>query len=76
MLDPIAKLEHRLRVLTAILRVVLTVLRLSGFRLELQRIPKGRDKEALLLAVAKARQVLSLASVIKVLHLSAARYHA
>jgi hypothetical protein len=31
MLDRIAKLEHQIRVLTAILRLVLTTLRLSGF---------------------------------------------
>jgi putative transposase len=42
----------------------------------LQRIPEGKNKQALLFAIAKARRVLPLASVIKVLHLSAARYHA
>ena len=76
MLDRVAKLEHRLRVLTALLRLVLTMLRLSGFRVDLQRIPEGQDKQALLFAVAKARTVLPLVSVLKVVHLSAARYHA
>jgi putative transposase len=76
LLGRIAKLEHRVRVLTALLRLVLTMLRLSGFRVELQRIPEGRNKQALLFAVAKARHVLPLVSVLKVLHLSAARYHA
>ena len=76
LLDRIAKLEHRACVLTAVLRLTLTMLRLSGFRIDLQRIPDGRQKQALLFAVTKARGVLPLASVLKVLHLSAARYHA
>ncbi len=76
LLDRLAKLEHRVRVLTALLRLVLTMLRLSGFRARMSRVPEGKDKQALLFAVAKARVVLPLAAVLKVLNLSASRYHA
>jgi transposase InsO family protein len=76
LLDRLAKLERGVRVLTALLRLVITMLRLSGFRVHMPRIPEGRDKQALLFAVARARAVLPLASVLKVLHLSPSRYHA
>ncbi len=76
LLDRFAKFEHRVRVLTALLRLVLIMLRLSGFRVHMPRIPEGKDKQALLFAVAKARAVLPLAAVLKVLHVSASRYHA
>jgi len=76
LLDRLAKLEHRVRVLTALLRLVLTMLRLSEFRVHMPRIPEGKNKQALLFAVAKARAVLPLAAVLKVLHVSASRYHA
>lgn len=74
--DRVARLEHRLQVMTALLRLVLTMLRISGFRVEVQRIPDGSDKRALLFAVAKARAVLPLSAVLKVLCLSASRFHA
>ena len=45
-LDRIAKLEHRVRMLTVLMRLVLTMLRLSGFRVHMPRIPEGKDKQA------------------------------
>lgn len=43
-LDRIAKLECRVQVLTVLLRLVLTMLRLSGFRVHMPRIAEGKDK--------------------------------
>ncbi len=69
LLDRLAKLEHRARVLTALLHLVIIMLRLSGFRVHMHRVPEGKDKKALLFAVAKARVVLPLAAVVKVLQM-------
>lgn len=61
--------------LTAILRLVLTLLRLSGFKLGLARIPDAAGKRSLLSAVSRARESMPLASALRVLGLSVARYH-
>ena len=45
LVDRIARLENRVRVLTAVLRLVLTMLRLSEYHVEVQRIPDESVKE-------------------------------
>jgi hypothetical protein len=76
LLDRIAKLQRSVRVLTTLLRLVLTMLRLSGFRIDVTRMPEGAQKQALLFAITTARVTLPLSSILKVLHLSSSRYHA
>lgn len=72
----LVRLERRVAVLTALLRLALTMLRISGSRLELERLPDGRHKRAVLDAVVHARSALPLASALRVLRLSSSRYHA
>ena len=72
----VAELEHRISMLTAVLRLVLALLRVSGFRLELVRLPEATSKRAILSAVERARKVTPLAHALRVLRLSSARYHA
>jgi hypothetical protein len=45
--ERIAKLEGRVAMLTAVLRLVLALLRVSGFSLELSRVPDAAGKEPL-----------------------------
>jgi transposase InsO family protein len=73
--DRVAKLEHRVSMLTAVLRLVLALLRVSGFKLDLVRIPEADGKRQLLGAIERARQIMPLAAALRVLGLSAARYH-
>jgi hypothetical protein len=73
LLDRIAKLERRVRILTTLLRLVLTLLRLSGFRIDVTRMPEGAQKQALLFAITTARATLPLSSIRKALHLSSSR---
>jgi len=72
----IAKLERRVAMLSAILRLVLTLLRISGFELDRARVPDAADKRRLLNAVERARKAMPLWAALRVLHLSSSRYHA
>ena len=72
----IATLERRVRTLSAVLRLTLVLIRVSGARLDGQRLPAADTKRTVLHAVERARRVLPLAAALNVLHLSAARYHA
>ncbi len=73
--DQFEKLERRISVLTALLRLVLTLLHVSGFKLEHARVADGEAKRRILSAVVRARKGISLAAAFRVLGLSAARYH-
>ena len=42
--ERVARLERRVSILTAVLRLVLVLLRLSGFRLRLDRVPDAEEK--------------------------------
>jgi putative transposase len=74
--DRVAKLERRIAMLTAILRLVLALLRVSGFKLELSRVPDATSKRRLLGAIEHARRSMPLSAALRVVRLSAARYHA
>jgi len=74
--DRIATLERRVRILSAVLRLTMILLRISGRQLDWHRLPDSRAKLTLLHAVGRARRVLPLSSVLRVLYLSASRYHA
>ena len=71
----IAKLEHRVSMLTAVLRLVLALLRVSGFGLDVNRIPNAEGKQQLLSAVERARKIMPLTAALRILGLSAGRYH-
>jgi hypothetical protein len=53
--DRVAKLERRIAMLTAVLRLVLALLRVSGFKLELSRVPDAAGKRRLLGAIDSFR---------------------
>jgi putative transposase len=74
--DRVAKLERRVTMLTAVLRLVLALLRVSGFSLELSRVPDAAGKRRLLGAIERARKSMPLSAALRVLRLSSARYHA
>jgi hypothetical protein len=58
----IVELEHRVSMLTAVLRLVLAIVRVSGFRLELARLPDAPGKRIVLGAVERARKTMPIAS--------------
>jgi hypothetical protein len=68
-----AKLERRIAMLTAVLRLMLALLRASGYALERARVPDAATKRGLLNAIGRARTTLPLAAALRVLRLSSAR---
>jgi putative transposase len=74
--DRVAKLEQRVAMLTAVLRLVLALLHVSGFELERSRVPDAASKRRLLSAVERARRCMPVSAALRVLRLSSARHHA
>jgi putative transposase len=72
----VVKLRRRVQKLTALLRLVLAVLRASGFRLTAERLPDGRDKTRILRAVDRARPFVPLRILLRFLRVSPSRFHA
>ena len=72
----VLRLRRRVQKLTGLLRVLLVVLRMSGYSLNQARLPDGNDKRSLLQAIERSRVALPLRSVLRVVRLSQSRYHA
>lgn len=72
----IQKLRQRVETITAVLRLVLTLLRVFNVRLDGERLPAGKAKANVLHAIDSAVKVISLKAALRVLNLSASRYHA
>ena len=72
----IAKLENRVHVLAAVVRILLALIRAAGFSLAAQRLPEGAAKARILRAVASAQSALPLNTILKIIALSPSRYHA
>ena len=72
----VVRLHRRAQKLTALLRVLLVVFRMSGYSLNQARLPDGNDKRSLLQAIERSRLALPLRSVLRVVRLSQSRYHA
>jgi putative transposase len=69
-------LRRRIRFLLAVIRLAFLLVRLSGFRLDLERVPDGRSKRLILAAVSHAEKALPLVVALRVLRLSPSRFHA
>ena len=80
-MDPLALqrevlvLRHRMQRILAVLRLMLSLLRLSGFSIARSRLPDGSDKAALLRTIERCRDVLPMRAVLRILRLSPRRYH-
>jgi hypothetical protein len=76
LLCEVMALRRRNRTLLAVLRLVLVLLRVSGFTLAHSRLGDGDEKAALLRAIERARCALPLRAVLRILKLSSTRYYA
>ena len=75
-LDENERLQRRTERQTAIIRLLVVLLKLSGFRLDEQRLPNGTAKARVLRAVDRCKGALPLKSALRLVRLSPARYHA
>ena len=76
LLDENERLKRRTERQTAIIRLLVVLLKLSRFRLDEQRPPDGTAKSKVLRAVDRSKDALALTSTLRLLRLSPARYHA
>jgi len=76
LLDSVAKLDRRARILAALVSVLLALLRASGFTLAGGRLPEGVAKAGILLAISSATPFLPLAVILRIARLESGRYHA
>ena len=60
LLDAIVKLERQKRILAAVVRILLAMLRASGFTLAGERLPEGSSKAGILRAITSAKPFLPL----------------
>ncbi len=72
----VLKLERRVEVLLAIVRLLIVLVRMRGARLTDDRLPEGADKQRALNALQRSTSVLRLDTALRVVGLSTARYHA
>jgi transposase InsO family protein len=75
LVDTIAKLDRRVRILAAVVRVLLAILRASGFTLAGERLPEGAAKAGILRAITSAKAFLPLAVILRIVHPEPGRYH-
>ncbi len=71
----ILTLRARVQKLSAIIRLLLVLIRVLGIRLDQTRLPEGAAKTRLLRAIDRSKDSLSLKGALKVLGLSPSRYH-
>jgi hypothetical protein len=74
LVDTIAKLDRRVRILAAVVRVLPAMLRASGFTLAGERLPEGSAKAGILRAITSAKAFLPLAVILRIVHLEPGRY--
>jgi putative transposase len=72
----VLELRRRVKKLRALLRLVVALLRTSGFTLPHERLPDGRHKIRILRAVNRARAFVPLRTLLRFLRLSPSRFHA
>ena len=72
----LAALEEKTRRLQAITRCALARARATNASLDHKRIPDGKSKQRLMASTERARSGLPLRKVLKIVGLSASRYHA
>ena len=68
-------LRKRIQKLNAIIGLLRVLIEVMGIRLDHQRVPEGGDKMWILRAIDRSRKALPLQNALRVLRLSAARFH-
>jgi len=76
LLEQVDQLRQRTRTQAAIIGLLVRLLNLRGGRLDGDRVPDGVSKSAVLRAIASATHRLTLGTVLKIVCISSARYHA
>ena len=76
LLDRVYHLQARVKMQGAIIALLMRVLAVRGGKLNISRLPHGRDKSALLRTLGTATKELGVGSALRIIGLSRSRYHA
>ena len=76
LLEQVDELRQRAKQQAAIIGLLMRLLKLRGGKLTADRVPDGTSKSAILHAVASGSKLLALDTVLRIVGLSSARYHA
>ncbi len=71
----VIQLRRRVTKLTALLRLAIVIVRVTGFSFHRIRIADGDDKQRLLTAIGRTRSHVGVRTVLRAIGLSQARYH-
>ena len=74
--EEVLTLRRRVQKLAALLRLALTLLRISNFTLASERLPDGRDKQRIMDAIDQAHACIPMRALLRLLRLSPSRFHA
>jgi transposase InsO family protein len=75
-IDSSKRWEKRARILAAVFRLLLALLRASGFSLDGLRLPQGKANAGILRAITSAETLLPLTIILRIIGLEPGRYHA
>ena len=76
LLEQVDQLRQRAKQQAAIIGLLVRLLNVRGGKLDGDRIPDGASKSAILRAVASGSKLLALDTVLRIVGISSARYHA
>ncbi len=74
LLEQVDKLRQRAKTQTAIIGLLVRLLKLRGGNLDGDRVPDGATKSAVLSAIASSTGILSLGTALRIVGISSARY--
>lgn len=74
--ERLVRVERRLAIVNAVMTLLLAMIRTLDVSLARTRVPEGADKARLLTAIERARRALPLGAALRVMGLTASRYHA
>ena len=72
----VGRLERRIAILTTVVRLLVTLVRVRGLSFERIRVPTASSKSRILTAVSNAEPVIGRSAVLKIVGLSEARIRA
>ena len=72
----VLRLRRLVGTLLAVVGLIKAMVRVSGFKLNMERLPDGREKAKLLVAIDRSVKTLALSTTLRIVSLSPSRYHA
>ena len=73
--ERVLRLERRVEVLLALVRLLFVLVRMAGLRLDSKRLPDAEQKQQILYGIARAARIVPRSVALRVVGLRPSRYH-